>query len=139
MILSATIPLSNLYMSLKYGHVFVHGEINLIPFYTISKMLEIGGSTAIANILGNILMFLPLGFLLPLLFKKFDLWGITPIFGFMLSLLIEVTQSFSFRGADIDDVLLNTIGALIGYGIYRVITKFHPQIKLISILEKYEN
>lgn len=78
---------------------------------------------AIANLGGNLLMFAPLGFLLPLLWKRFrKLWK-TALFAFGTSLLIECTQTFVGRGFDVDDLLLNTLGAVLGYGAYRLLAR----------------
>lgn len=133
----ATIPFSSLYMSVISGISPPHGGINIIPFYGIFGILREGLiAQTILEILGNIIMFLPLGFFLPLLWKKFSSPKTVIIFGAFLSLLIEITQSFSFRGADIDDIILNTIGALTGYWLYYLINKLFPnfisRFKLVS-------
>jgi glycopeptide antibiotics resistance protein len=77
------------------------------------------------NTLGNIALFLPLGILLPLLFPGFRSFGRVALLAAFLSLSIETIQFFSafignFRAVDIDDVLLNTFGACLGFVIYRV-------------------
>ena len=66
----------------------------------------------------NILMFVPFGILLPLLSDKFKrLWKTVGI-GFAVSILIEIVQFITGRGqASTDDVITNTLGALIGYGL----------------------
>ncbi|WP_164668203.1 VanZ family protein [Virgibacillus doumboii] len=108
------------------GHV-IHSEwvgVNLVPFDTIEDYLFLFShgymSTAIINLIGNIIVFIPLGILLVLLNKK-----ITPIkmitIGFGSTLTIETTQLvFSMSGLlsrsfDIDDLILNTLGVIIGY------------------------
>jgi glycopeptide antibiotics resistance protein len=122
-----TIPFSSLYYSIISGISPLRGGVNIIPFHGIFEILQEGIIAVIVlNILGNIIMFLPLGFFLPLLWKKFSSPKAAVIFGAFLSLAIEITQSFSFRGADIDDILLNTIGALAGYGLYRLINNLLP-------------
>ena len=77
------------------------------------------------NTLGNIALFLPLGLLLPLTFASFRSWKRVLVIGFCLSLSIETIQFFSrfigsLRAVDIDDVLLNTLGAYMGFIIYRI-------------------
>ena len=67
-------------------------------------------------------LFLPLGFLLPPLAPWFDRWWRTVGAGFALSAVIELSQvAFPrIRRPDVNDVLMNTLGAAIGYGVYRL-------------------
>ena len=72
------------------------------------------------NIIGNILLFIPLGILLSFAITKFHSLKRILVFAFCLSLSIESIQFFSrflgnFRVVDIDDILLNTLGACIGF------------------------
>ena len=67
----------------------------------------------------NILLFVPLGILIPLIWKYFRKWYKMTSFGFILSLIIEIVQFITKRGYfELDDILLNTVGALVGYCIY---------------------
>lgn len=66
----------------------------------------------------NVIMFLPLGFLLPCIWKKCRNIRNVAVTGFFLSLLIEISQIFNWRATDIDDLLANTIGACAGYLIW---------------------
>jgi len=99
-------------------------NINIVPFYTIKQNLYLILKQsnpylvphAIINLLGNIIGFIPFGILLPLLlkrartFKKFFFYAISGI------VLIELIQLFTLRGSfDIDDLILNMLGSLIGY------------------------
>ena len=69
-----------------------------------------------ANVLLNVAMFVPLGFLLPILWKIFRKWYVMAPAGFAVSLGIELFQLATGRGiCDVDDLLANTLGALIGY------------------------
>ena len=63
----------------------------------------------------NVLMFLPVGFLLPLLFDEYQDWKYVLGFGCFLTVFIEVSQIFTFRTTDIDDLITNLLGAGIGY------------------------
>lgn len=97
--------------------------VNLIPFYTIGSYLAVavtGGATglrqAFANIAGNVILFIPFGYFLPVFLKK--LWGVRPVLlvtsGF--SVTIEILQFILHVGSsDIDDVILNTLGGLVGF------------------------
>jgi glycopeptide antibiotics resistance protein len=79
----------------------------------------------IKNIGGNLILLLPLGIMVPMLWGKFNGAVKTTLYAFCLSLSIEALQLASFyigntgRAFDIDDILLNTIGAYIGYIIYK--------------------
>lgn len=67
------------------------------------------------NIYGNILAFMPIGFLLPFLYSKLKFLNVL-IIGFVMSLGIEVCQYITYLGTfDVDDLLLNTIGVVLGY------------------------
>ena len=73
------------------------------------------------NIILNILMFVPIGFLLPLIFKKCQCFYITYLAGFFLTLFIEILQLITKRGIfELDDILNNTLGCAIGYGIIMI-------------------
>lgn len=106
---------------------------NLIPFKGISAILRSRSTVYIwQNILGNILIFMPLGFLLPLLWKKWTMVR-TVFAGAALSFAIEAIQLFTSRGTDIDDLILNTLGTLCGYCIYLVL-----RMALPSAFEKFK-
>ena len=67
----------------------------------------------------NIIMFLPLGLLIPCIWKQCRNITNVAVTGFLLSLTIEISQIFNARATDIDDLLANTIGACAGYLIWR--------------------
>jgi glycopeptide antibiotics resistance protein len=77
----------------------------------------------LANFVGNIIMFIPLGFLLPLIASKFDDVKRLIFTAALLSISIEMLQFISisfgtYRFVDIDDVMLNTFGAFVGYLVF---------------------
>lgn len=77
------------------------------------------------NVIGNIAMFIPVGIVWPICFKKLDTYKKTVLAGFGYTLLIEISQLICYgRHTDIDDLILNTmgvaIGALIVFGIRKV-------------------
>lgn len=90
-------------------------RIILIPFLEM-----ISGPTA--TIL-NIVLFLPLGFFLPLLFKKYNRISEVALTGFLLSLSIELVQMFGRGATDINDLITNTLGTVLGYFIYKFLSK----------------
>ena len=65
--------------------------------------------------IANIILFIPFGFLLPLIWPCFRKFSFTLLAGVLSSLAIEISQLFSFRATDIDDLLTNTAGTIIGY------------------------
>ena len=100
-----------------------HG-INLTPGYTIRSMLEKGSyGQKVINLAGNVLIFAPLGVLPPLLWKRWrHLWAAVPLSA-GVSCLIEFLQLFLGRSVDVDDVILNTLGGLLGYLLFCLIPK----------------
>lgn len=79
---------------------------------------------ALLNLIGNVAMFIPLGMIWPSVFKKLNTHRKVIAAGFGVSLTIEILQlPFFDRASDIDDLILNTLGFLIGYGIYLLVRK----------------
>lgn len=103
-------------------------QCNLIPFRTIISQITGRiplGEDAIyvgtINLFANIVLFVPLGFFLPMFFKNARKWSHTFLIVFFISSIIEILQLFIGRTSDIDDVILNTLGALLGYGVFFLI------------------
>ncbi|MCY6353799.1 VanZ family protein [Clostridium sp. ZS2-4] len=96
---------------------------NFVPFETIDLYIKRGISYAsVTNVLGNIVLFFPLGFMLPVLSKKSQGIFKVSFVGFLVSLLLESIQLVTNLGAfDVDDLILNTLGTLIGILAYKVI------------------
>ena len=97
------------------GLDFPPNKINLIPFLWITE--------GVRPYLENIILFIPLGFMLPCIWKKYEVLWKTALSGITFSLLIELSQLFNRRITDIDDLLMNTLGALIGWVIFRLLKK----------------
>lgn len=76
------------------------------------------------NTLLNILLFMPLGFLMPAIWEEYRSMKKIVLFGFGMSVLIETMQMFTYRLTDIDDLIFNTIGAAVGYYIYILFLKY---------------
>ena len=76
----------------------------------------LGWRAVFLNIVGNMAAFMPFGFFLPEIWSRVDRWYTTTLLGAVFSLCIETTQLvFRVGSFDVDDLLLNTIGALAGY------------------------
>jgi glycopeptide antibiotics resistance protein len=110
------------------GLNFPLSEINLIPFRWITA--------GIRPYLENIFLFIPFGFMLPCIWKKYEVLWKTVLSGFTFSLIIELLQLFNRRITDIDDLLMNTLGALIGWGIFSLLkahlSKFQDKVSVQS-------
>jgi glycopeptide antibiotics resistance protein len=94
---------------------------NLVPFTTILLFIKsrLAMRDIVGNLLGNILGFIPFGILVPMLFRKMEAFRNVLIAALIISLIFEVIQLVAVLGSfDVDDLLLNTIGAAIGYYIY---------------------
>ncbi len=103
-------------------------SINIIPLYTVysylSGSLNVSPVIVISNILGNIILFIPLGIYLQLLKKNKKIW-ISILIIFFITLFIEMFQFiFGLGAADIDDIILNCSGGLIGILICRGLYAF---------------
>ncbi len=95
-----------------------HPAPNLIPFRSIARDARIGSDEFTINFIGNLVAFVPLGWLLPRLERGRTSLRTTIVTAALLSLSIEVAQYVSGRRvADVDDVILNAAGAAIGYAI----------------------
>ena len=105
-------------------------SVNLVPGETIELYLNSNlGGVALQNLLGNLLLLVPFGALGALAWRKLDRWSTIIGAGLSISLSIEVLQfakrffdmTGMTRSVDIDDVILNTAGAAIGYAAYRIV------------------
>jgi glycopeptide antibiotics resistance protein len=106
-----------------FDNLFENGKLNLIPFADLIGIITRQGfGQFIYLFLGNIIWFIPFGFLLPLICKrKFTLTQIL-LLGFALSLSIEILQYVFGTGvSEIDDLILNTLGTVVGYGLQKKI------------------
>ena len=101
---------------------------NFIPFY--------GMLNDITNSYLNILLFIPLGIFVPCLWPEYRSMMKTVGLGLMTSLGIEILQIFTFRATDINDVITNVAGTMIGYLIGRLIIKRFPQLNWLGCKER---
>ncbi len=105
-------------------------QYNLIPFYEIRRFIvyrrQLGWMAVALNLAGNVLAFVPFGTFLPLLVRHTRSFWKTMLLGAEFSLLIEILQLFSKVGSfDVDDILLNTCGVCLGYGLFRIARKLY--------------
>ncbi|MEV6897651.1 VanZ family protein [Amycolatopsis sp. NPDC051372] len=99
-------------ITLRPGHLSPPENINLVPFAGIAdEARNANGRLGLINNAGNIALFVPLGFLATVVTRR-KAAVIAALAGF--SAVIEIVQYFVGRSADVDDVLLNTLGAALG-------------------------
>lgn len=130
----------------KYGVLHLDLQVrnyaNLVPLVETLKMFKdnfMGLSNSLYNVLGNVLLFIPLGFGIPLLFKNHNKLGKITFYGFAASLSIESLQYLTRTNfTDIDDVIFNTFGAILGFIIYNVFILIIERTKVINLIEKIQ-
>jgi glycopeptide antibiotics resistance protein len=121
----------------RHGMQLKSGQVNLLPF---SREIDI------VEYIFNILLFIPLGFLLPIIWPDKNTIKQVVLSGVSFSLLIELSQLFTNRRTDIDDVLMNTLGTILGYLLFSIFIrivkktfpsgnyfKYEPAIYILSV------
>ena len=92
-------------------------RMNLVPFLHLFDYDNI--RDIIWNVVGNMIMFIPTGIVLPVVYKRLNCFWKVAAVGTLISLCIEILQlPFPSRASDVDDLILNTLGVAVGYGIY---------------------
>lgn len=110
-----------LFFSERYGRTAEREfSYNLTPFLEIRRFWNyreiLGVKAVFINLAGNILAFVPFGAILPVISRRFRGFFRVMLLGFFFSLLVECTQLVTRVGTfDVDDLMLNTLGAVIGY------------------------
>lgn len=121
-----------------WGDLVIHNareswnsNLNLVPFRMVADYLRAFREGelfyAIVMLFGNLGTFLPLGFFPALLFRHFGAKN-TFCFGLVFSLGAEFCQFFLGRHCDVDDVILNVTGVMLGYGFLCLLRRFSPRI-----------
>ena len=95
-----------------------------------------GMLTDITNSYLNVLLFIPLGIFVPCLWPEYRSMMKTVGLGLMTSLGIEILQIFTFRATDINDVITNVAGTMIGYLIGKLIINRFPQLNWLGCKER---
>ena len=108
--------------------------INLVPFRTIAGFFKhFIPDIFLVNIVGNIVMFMPWGFGLLLLWKKRQRFFSVMAYSLALPVLIEACQLFTGRSVDVDDLLLNFLGGCLGAGVYLGVRKLAPGVGKLAL------
>lgn len=97
-------------------------RIDMVPLRSYYLLIEENNSFYFTQILYNILMTVPFGFLLPFIYKKMRSVFVVGLMGFLFSLSIETVQYITRRGLfEFDDLFNNTVGTVAGYIIFYII------------------
>jgi len=111
-------------MRFRFGGTQV-GSANLVPFKTIMAYVrgERGLLSAFINLVGNVVVMMPIGFIFPVIYPGMN-WKKSLIVAFLAGFIIESLQQILQVGIfDIDDVILNGVGVMLGYGVYRIVAR----------------
>jgi glycopeptide antibiotics resistance protein len=129
-------------------------KYSLVPLKEIRRYVTywrtIGSFYALLNLLGNVICFIPFGFVLPIISRQQRKFARITLLSFLSSLLVELIQLVSKVGSfDVDDMILNTLGGVIGYllfwGAYQVVlyyrkrTTFGEEFAQKPLVERNEN
>ncbi len=112
---------------------------NFIPFREIFRYKNIQDPLFIWNIGGNICLFIPFGFIVADLINlksvKHSFW-LSALVVFITSLSIEIIQTYIGRSFDIDDIILNVLGGIIGYYVFRLFFWMFNKVIKNKIIKK---
>ena len=119
-----------LFLSEAYGRTIADRSYhyNLVLFKELKRFItyrkSLGTVVVMTNIFGNIIGFIPFGYILPIISKRRRKFAVIGLLSFQLSLSIEVLQLVLKVGSfDVDDLILNTLGGLIGYLLFWISNK----------------
>lgn len=147
LLMVVSVTLFPLPIGFQYQNEDFFQSINIVPLISVFEDIKQIGtaydgdtlfmiSLIIRNVGGNILLLMPLGFLAPLIWNKFKSVKAVSLLGMSVSVTIEILQLFQrFSGGwgritDIDDVIFNVLGVIIGYLIYIVILKTSEKFEI---------
>lgn len=119
-----------LFIGERYGNPYHDYRYNLVVFQEIRRFItyreSVGTISFLLNIIGNIFAFSPFGFFLPEISPKMrNFWKVLSM-SFLVTMCIECTQLVTKLGVfDVDDLIMNTLGGVIGYGLYCIARKLY--------------
>ena len=125
-----------LFFAENYGRIFgqENYRYNLIPFKEIERFWnyrEELGIYSFFNLAGNILGFMPAGFFIPMLWEERKGFWFTTCVAFEMTLLLELLQLiFRVGSFDVDDLILNTLGGILGYFLLKLVEKWRNHEKI---------
>lgn len=101
--------------------------LNLKPFNWIGTID--GFDKFVVEKIPNIMLFIPLGFFVPAVFKNMRKFWKTSLLAFAVTFSIEFFQYFAGRSSDIDDIIMNLLGAIIGYVLFELFNRCFTRTK----------
>lgn len=112
-----------LFLAEEYGRSAAAAGYNICPFREITRYIRyrkvLGFRTVFLNLAGNVIGFMPLGMLVPILAKDLRSFWKVGALSFEISLIVEISQLILQVGCfDVDDMILNTLGGLAGYALF---------------------
>lgn len=127
-----------LFFSEHYGRAIGHSEYryNLTLFKEFNRFIvhrdKVGIESFIVNIFGNIFAFSPIGFILPVISpdnrKLLNIMFLTLVFSFTIEILQLISKVGIF---DVDDLLMNTLGGLIGYIFFKLVFLINKKLNIV--------
>lgn len=129
LLLAGTPNLSEIKLMQKLNRPMYNPILNYIP---------LSDGINISTIL-NIIYFIPFGFLLPTLWQRFRSFIPCICTSLLFSLFIEISQLFNNRATDIDDLIMNTLGAIIGWFIFTVLSKILRKLSNNTMVDIISN
>ncbi len=123
-----------LFFSERYGRDLITQQYNLQLFKEIKRFIryrgQIGIEGFVVNIFGNVLAFVPYGFLLPMLNRTCRRFYAIAILSVVTSLIIETSQLLLMVGVfDVDDILMNSMGGILGFFVFKIVYSFYRKIE----------
>lgn len=124
--------------------LYVSPDLNLIPFHSIAASVAGAESQGLAvfirNWLGNLLLLMPLGFMAPIIWKRFRRASRTVLLCLATSLSIEFVQyvgsflvfTIRWKSVDVDDVIVNVVGGLLGFLLFTLLRFASPATTILS-------
>lgn len=119
-----------MFFSESFGRTNTNREYayNLVPLREIYRNFRyyhiLGSGFFLVNVVGNVAAFMPFGFILPIISRRSRLWYNTVSFGFIFSMTLETLQILLRVGSfDVDDMILNTLGAAFGFVLYKFVQR----------------
>ena len=121
-----------LYLSAVFALVGIPNVTYIRPELNLNLIPLAGMLADFKNSILNVLLFIPLGIMLPLLWNKFKTLKFTLLFGFGMSSVIELLQALTFRATDVNDLITNTLGTFLGFFCANALLARFPAIKQLA-------
>lgn len=121
-----------LYLSAVFSLVGIPNVTYFRPEINLNLIPIVGMIEDFKNSILNVVLFVPLGIFLPLLWQPFRRLRSSVVFGLGLSLSIELLQMLTFRTTDVNDLITNAAGCLLGFLLAKPLTNRYPPVERVS-------